>query len=204
MAYWIDAFQGNKLNPKWTHNQYSGGGQKNGTYSFDIKNSKAFWVGTNGGTESAYWGDIMLLPVNATGDIKIEALLRQKVVNGLYGYLSLGINQPIDLTKYGVRFNLAGAGSNYRGGVNDFSSTSLPSMPSMTSQGPLGVDYISKFKIVRKNGYIFLYSDNLYVGTFAYAPTITNVAICAIWLTNTFLDEKSCEYVKIWPSSVVL
>jgi hypothetical protein len=103
-----------------------------------------------------------------------------------------------------VRFNLAGAGSNYISGENGFTATPIPSMPSKTTQGPLGVDIISKFRIVRKNGYIFLYSDNLYVGTFAYTLTINNVAICAIWLTNTFLDEKTCEYVKIWPSSVVL
>ena len=205
MASWIDDFEGNKLNPKWVATRLSTGGQNNGVWTREVKDSKIYWNGVNVGTETGFWGETLSLPVNATGDIIVEALIRQKRTAGTTTVFGVGVNQSIITaeTLNGVEIIWPGIGANWMYGRRTGATTTWPGMPSKTYQA-FGQDDIKRIRIVRKNGVLFLYGDSQFVGQGTYAPTITTVDISANWYQAQTGAEKWVDYIKVWPSSVVL
>jgi hypothetical protein len=202
---WIDDFEGNKLSHKWVETRLSDGGQNDGVWRREVKDSKLYAVGVNGGTEAGFWGANIALPVNATGDIIIDAVIRHKANASLNGNIGIGINQAgfaFDI-RNGLRSGLAGGGSAYIRGFNATVPTPFPCMPSKSFTGPLGADLISPLRIVRKNGYVTLFINGQYVGQFAYAPVITTVDIVFLWRTNEVSSEKWVDWIRIYPRSVV-
>ena len=202
MASWIDDFEGNKLSSKWVPTRYSQGGQNDGVWRREIKDSKVYWVAVSQGTEGNRWGEILTLPVNAPGDIIIEAPIRCKNAAN-YGQMGIGVNHALypSWERYGV--TTYNEGIRYVFGSNVGTWTSFPGFPSKTYMGTYPTtDYSSIFKVKRKNGYIFLYADEKYLGSYAYAPTITTVDIIAWW--NAIGVEHWIDWIKVTPSSVVL
>lgn len=173
----------------------------------EVKDSKVYWDGVNGGTESSWWGERISLPVNAPGDIIIEAQVRQKWYGGagLNSIIDVAVNNTaVFMTRTGEGMSLGGASSNFRHGYNAGALTPLPGFPSRVYVGNLGADVITKFRIVRKNGYLFLYGEGTFLGQFAYAATITSVDILALWNIGAIACQKWIDWIKVWPSSVVL
>ena len=205
--FWCDDFEGNKLNPKWVSSRFSQGGQNDGVWSRDIKDSKLHWIGTGGGTETIFWGEYLSIPVNAPGDIIIEALVRQKNISASFGGLGVGFNQAVLTaeTRYGCSLNIAGGVASVdRKGKNNTVDTPFPGFPSRNKVTMATSDLLTKFRIVRKNGYVFIYQNELFVGQYSYAPVITSIDMNAIWLTNQIGTDKFIDWIKITPSSVVL
>jgi hypothetical protein len=207
-AWHIDDFEWNKLNPKWVSTRLSQVGELNGTWVREIKDSKIYWNGVNGGTETGHWGEKLTLPVDAPGDIKVEARIRHNNIQaGLYNMVGVGVNHLLSANgsmRYGVCMSRANIGPvNLKAGFNNSAGTPFPGFPSKLSQlGP--ADVITDMKIVRKNGYMFLYFDNLYVGQYAYATTITSVDLVALFFQAVLNSPKYVDWVKVTPSSVVL
>ena len=202
---WIDDFEGNKLSSKWVATRYSGGGQLDAVWTRVIKNSKIQWDGVSNGTETGWWGEYISLPVDAPGDIKIEALIRQKWYGGggRNSNLGVGFGWSVGNIVRGAILSLSYVSSNYKLGYNAGAGTPLPGFPSKTNVGPLGADIISKVVCNRRNNYMFIYVDDTFLGQFAYAPTITSVDISATWAPNDISCFKSCDYISVWPREVV-
>jgi len=199
-------FPGNQLPYGWTATRLSAGGQNNGVWTREIKDNKIYWVGVGVGTESSWWGEKLSIPVNAVGDIIIDATIRQKANTSADSNFGVGFN--LLLVAYPIRFGtsliLPGAANNYKYSFNNASATPFPGFPSKTAQGPMGGDFISNLRIVRKNGYVALYMDNLLMGSFAYASTITSVDILSTWYIANISCQKWLQDLSIYPSSVVL
>jgi len=200
---WIDDFvnPSNALSSKWVATRISIGGQNDGVLVRTIKDSKIYWKATSLGTEANYWGEKLSLPVNAPGDIIVEALIRHKtsVVNNNMG---IGVNQgaAISWVRYGGSiFDLS-----FFIGLNNGGPTIFPGFPAMTGQNRNIADSGSiLIKTVRRNGYMFIYIDGLYVGSYVYAATITTVDIVVCWL-NSLIPENWIDYIKVTPREVVL
>lgn len=203
--FWRDDFNGNKLDSKWVPITFSVGGQFTGTFTRDIRDSKIGWLGAAGNTESDYWGDKISLPVNATGDIIITANMRERSAVQ-FGGIGIGVNNPSPPPQRPPRYGMSLAGNlSQISGWNNYAITPWPAMPSKTYLNFNVTDYITEFKIVRKNGYIFLYIGDKYVGSFAYATTISTVDITASWYQAGHVNsQKWVDYVEIWPREVVL
>ena len=183
--------------------RYSQGGQNNGVWTREIKDSKIYWVGTSIGTETGYWGERISLPVNAPGDIFIEAQLRQRIPGAGNGRFSIGVNEDSASfqAKYGCVLAM-GAGATAIWGTNNVIATLLPGFPGLAPSFIYPADFIAVCKIRRKNGYMFLYINEKYVGQYAYAPTITSVDIMA-YFQNTPAVPKWVDWLRVTPSSVV-
>jgi hypothetical protein len=186
----------------------SDGGQNDGVWTREVRDSKLYWRGTNAGTEAGYWGEKLSLPVNAPVDIIIEAAVRQRVTGGgAQRRLGIGFNHLLAATiiRYGVTFS--NIGSEYIIGSNAGAATPFPSRPVQNALGPFGLDTLSTFKIVKRNGYVFLYAkygSNYYLGQYAYAPAITSVDIIFTNAAGIIDAEKWVDWIKVWPASVVL
>lgn len=202
MAAWTYDFEGNQLDRRFIRTRLSAGGQNNGVWSSDISSSKLYWKGTAQGTESDYWGEKISLPVNAPGDIEVDASIRIKKGAGTAGLFGIGFNQNATLIRYGCELNVGALGI-YLVGRNNTAQTALPGMPSKTSIGPLTTDVVSSLRVVRKNNYIFLYMDGRLIGQYAYATAITSVDLTALCYIAQFGHEYFCEWIRVSPSSVV-
>ena len=199
----IDDFEGNKLSRKWVATRYSFGGQNNGVWTREIKDSKIYAIPTSTGTESGFWGERFSLPVNAPGDITIKALIRQKRTSGAQSYLLVGIDDTTMNTK-SCGLGLLGGATNYKTGFKVVGQTTFPGFPSKTEQIS-ATDQLAELRIVRKNGYVFYYIDNLYIGQYAYANTIATVDIYFTWDQGALgVVEKWVDWIRVSPSSVVL
>ena len=205
ISAWIDDFESNKLDRRWVATRLSQGGQNNGVWTREVKDSKVYWVGVSVGTENGWWGEKISLPVNATGDIIIEASMRQKGNAAINATIGVGFNFALlsYYPRYGCALFMPGAGANYKEGFNAGTATTFPGFPSKSSQ-PASSDIISNVRVIRKNGYVFLYMDGLFVGSYAYAPAITTVDIMAAWYIAEVSSQKWVDWIKVWPSSVVL
>jgi hypothetical protein len=187
--------------------RFSGGGEADGVWRREIVNGKLYWVGVNLGTESNWWGEDLALPVNAVGDIIIEAQIRYRHNTGLEGLLGIGfnhagfINGPV---RYGM--NLGYEGQNeYFGSALAGGRTIWPGTPEKDIMTPPTGDNTLTVRVLRRNGYVFYYANNFYVGHFAYAATITEVNIIN-HLRNTPGDETEqrwVDWIKVYPRSVV-
>ena len=211
MASWIDDFEGNKLNPKWgTPTRFSGGGQLDGVYTYEVKDSKFFWQATSHGTENGYWGIWWALPVNAIGDIIVEARLRVRGIIGGGNSGGFGISINHNGANVGCRYGtgLFSATGAYFSGSNNYANTAWPGRPSKNQLGPLSTDEISDIRIVRKNNYMFLYNKGIFMGQYAYATAITNVGMqfyaCGVAPQSVLDKIFTIDWIKVWPSSVVL
>lgn len=201
---WIDDFEGNKLSHKWVATRYSSGGQYDGVWIKEVNDSKLYIKPTSVGTESAYWGEYTSLPVSATGDIKIDAHIRQKRNSGSSSLLGVGVNQSVgNNLKYGVSMIFGGGVVNYLIGNNNFVQTPFPARPTKT-YAALSADQILSCRIVRKNGFLFLYGNSFYLGQYAFAATITTVDIVFVQYQNDLGGERWIDWIKVWPASVVL
>ena len=202
---WIDDFEGNKLDSKWISSRHSDGGQNDGVWTRRIKDSKVYWNGVNTGTENNYWGEILSLPVNAPGDISIEALIRMKRTDGVYGSIGVGFNHANAnaILKYGGVLFINASSPGYVAGENNTTLTPFPGFPSQLFQGSLGADIIMKIRVIRKNNYAFIYMGNLYVGQYAYANTITTVDIVNYWYFPLCNNERWVDYISVWPRECV-
>jgi hypothetical protein len=203
---WIDAFQGNKRNDKWQSNRISDGGQNTGVWYSQVKNDKLYWKGQTINTESSWWGENISLAVNAPGDIIIEAEVRLKRVTGLNARTGIGFNQGA--TTSGLRYGTAihWEALMYLLGVNVGGATPWPGRPSQSYLTPGTSDQIALMRVIRKNGYAFLYTNGYYVGSYVFAPTITTVNIVNV-LHNGAQDidiERWIHWVRVWPREVVL
>ena len=202
----MDDFEGPKLSHKWVATRYSQGGQNDGQWLREVKNSKLFWKGLNAGTEAGYWGEWLSLPVNALGDIIIDTDIRLKRISGVGNYIfGVGFNQTANLIpRYGV-MQLYTGGAIYCHGRNNFSQTVFPAMSSKNQYGPVATnDCLLPARIVRKSNYAFLYIGGFYIGHFAYASTITSVDIVSMWQNGVFDSEMSMDVIRVTPASVVL
>jgi len=199
-------FPDNKLPYGWTATRYSFGGQNDGVWTRDIKNNKIYWHPTSSGTETGYFGEWLSVPVNAIGDINVEATVRGRATGGApNGFIGVGINQSaVSRVKYGTQLNFPGAISVAMYGTNNIVFTPWPGRPGQSTVSGLGADYISNMRVVRKNGYLFLYSNSFYLGQYAYAPAITRVDIYSTWQTGQLLEDHWLQDLAITPSSVVL
>jgi len=200
-------FPGNQLPKGWLATRFSQGGQNDGVWTRDIKDNKIYWTATSVGTETLYWGEYLSIPVNATGDIIIEATVRQKRTGGADSLLAIGFNYAPAIAganRYGTELSFWGWSNNGKCGRNNGVRTPFPGRPATNFVVPLGVDIVSMMRVVRKNGNVFLYIDGTFVGQYAYAPTITTVDIIAQWYVNHFPVEKWLQDLSIYPSSVVL
>ena len=207
MASWIDDFEGNKLNRKWVATRFSVGGQNNGAYTATVSDSKLRLAAIGAGTESDYWGVIHTLPVNAVGDIIVDAQIRAKLLGGsAFGRFGVALNQPtVCYAQYGGEIGQPGAGANYLIGHNGGTAgTRLPGFPSKAFLGPLGIDDIAHIRLVRKNNYLAIFINNTLIGMNAYPAAVTNVGIVASWYAGTYQNEGWIDWLRITPSSVVL
>jgi len=203
--FWCDDFEGNKLNPKWVATRYSQGGQNNGVWTRDIKDSKIYWKPTSGGTETGWWGEIISLPVSAPGDIRIKAQIRQKRSAGSESRLGIGVNQSAGISvKYGLEMDPTGYAVQYFWGRNNFGQTAWPGFPSKVSNPTPSGDTIIIVTIVRKNGYLFIYGNNKYTGQNAYATSISTVDLVFLVQQADITHEKWIDWIEVTPSSVVL
>ena len=205
MASWIDDFEGNKLSSKWVATRNSDGGQYTGVFTREVKDSKLYWNSTSWATETLRYGETIALPVNAPGDITIEALVRQKGVVA-YSVLGVGVNKTAgSLSVPSVRYDTGGGALNSVYGIDAaFLIGPLPARPAQGGISNISSDTIGLFKIVRKNGRMFWYGNGFYLKSLAYANTITQVDITATWMAGYIPSEKWVEYIKVSPSSVVL
>ena len=174
-----------------------------------MSDSKLHYIGVSRGTETGYFGEILSLPVNATGDIIVEAEVRQRrLAASSYGLFGVGVNQSATFQiRYGVHASLAGTGNYYREGRNNAAYCTWPGFPSKIQQNSGLTDILSRCRVVRKNGYMFLYIDGFYVGQYAYATTITTVDFLFLirFDTGTFYNNEAwAHWIKVTPSSVVL
>lgn len=203
---WIDDFEGNKLSSKWVATRFSVGGEADGVWLREIKDSKLYWVGVNLGTESNWWGEELALPVNAPGDIIIEAMIRFRRTAGLEGVLGIGFNSIGAISGpvfYGVNLGYEGANEYYA--TNAGGRTIWPGSPEKDIMTPPTGDNLLHVRIVRRNGYVFLYANNFYMGHYAYALAINDVDIIN-HLRNTPGDEtmqRWVDWIKVYPRSVV-
>jgi hypothetical protein len=201
---WIDDFEGNKLSRKWVATRYSQGGQNDGQWLREVKDSKLYWSLVNGNTEGGYWGNVISLPVNAVGDIIIEAMVRRKHTPQ-FGFIQIGVNNPSPPVNNNVRYGVALAGAGQQvSGTNNYGLTAFPGFPAKNNILLNQTDSLSKMRIVRKNGYLFLYDYGIYVGSYAYNVTIQSVDIFVGWFMNNPVSDYWVNYVKVWPESVVL
>ena len=203
-------FPDNKLPYGWTATRVSQGGQLDGVWNRDIKNNKIYWTGVGGGTETGWWGEKLSIPVSATGDIIVEATIRQKSTTSLNASFGVGFNHVLSAHPilYGCMLTLPGTAFNTKSGFNAGVLTAFPGFPSKNSQNSTVTDQLSNIRIVRKwsgaTGYVSLYMDGLYVGAFTNAVTITSVNILSAWYQAGFGCEKWLQDLSIYPSSVVL
>ena len=200
---WYDDFLGNKRNYKWVSKRYSQGGQNTGVWLTYVKDSKLYWTGVDKVTEGSWWGETISLPVNAPGDIIIEASMRIKY-GGNYCAMALGINDPGTLmTNYGIASYSEGLLKT--GALNATAGTPFPGFPSMTQRFDNYTDFILNYRIVRKNGYAFLYANGTFIGQYAYANLITTVDICfKRHAAGNTTGETWCDWISVYPREVVL
>jgi hypothetical protein len=166
-----------------------------------IKDSKLYWAGVATNTESSYWGEDLSLPVNATGDIVIEAGLRQKDSGSVFSIFPMGVNQGVlGLVRYGVESSVS-----YWYGRNNGANVNLPGYPAHNYIGPHGLDVNYVARVVRRNNYLFLYIDKFYMGSYAFAAPITTVDIGSHWGlgVNDWKTERWIDYISVWPREVV-
>jgi len=207
-AFWCDDFdKDGKLNHKWTSTRLSGGGQNDGVWNLEVKDSKLYMVGVSGGTESGFWGHKLSLPVNATGDIVIEGRMRHHNFSGgaIQGIFGVGINHNLasSSVRCGVEMNFSGTTSNYTFGRNSHVKTPWPGMPS-TVQVPLPGDTLADFRIVRNADYVSLYIYGIFVGKYSFSSAITTVDIVSCWRITDIDTAKYLDYIKIYPEECVL
>ena len=207
MSDYINDFNRAEDLKRFVVTRISTGLQNDGVFTRTVKNSKIIWAAVNAGTETGYFGEKLELPVNAPGDITVEAVCRLKRTAGVSGaYLGIGVNQSgsgIQRPRYGVVAGVDGSGTQEWYGSNNAALTTFPGFPSMLAVQSQPSDSILSFKVVRKNGYIFLYINGFYVGQYAYATTITDVAIVNTWFFNSFGSQRTVDYLRIWPKEVV-
>jgi len=177
MSYWRESFKGNRMSPKWRATRWSLGGQLTGVWVQEVRDGKLYWKATSHGTESDYWGQWLSIPVNAVGDIIVEAQTRLKgpTAGGSPGLVSVGINHSVaaSVIRYGAA--TVHATNNYFRGVIDYSNTPWPGLPSINQTRALGTDEITNIRIVRKNGYLHIYNKGIFMGSYAYATAISTV-----------------------------
>ena len=204
MSTWIDDFEGNKLSSKWIASRFSAGGQNDGVWLRQVVDSKIYWIGTSDGTENNWFGEKLSLPVNAVGDIIVNAVVRHKANGGTNGILAVGVNQAsmTDHVDYGVELLLTG-GAIYIRGYNGITITTWPALPSKLQNNTGSIDYLAELKIVRKNNVMFLYINGTFVGSYSFNPTITTVDILSIWHTN-FTAQHWVDWIKVSPKSVII
>jgi hypothetical protein len=157
------------------------------------------------GTESGYWGELLTLPVDAPGDIRIDAQIRQKWNAGGMARLGVGVNNaPLagGAIRNGAQLTTIG-GPTYKEGLVALANRTFPGFPAMTGQNTGLADLISNIVVMRKNNYIFIYLDGLYVGQAAFAASITTVDIISSWNTGVFNVEKWIDYISVWPRECV-
>jgi hypothetical protein len=156
------------------------------------------------GTESGYFGQWISLPVNAIGDIIIEALVRYKRNTDGFATISVGVNQtPGNYIKYGSNLGAPGIGVVSLTAGNNFGAVIFPALPSKTRIDLPISDVVSVIRIVRKNGYVSIYNYGYYLGQFAYAAPITTVDIINNWHIIGITAKRWIDYIKVWPESVV-
>ena len=203
---WIDDFEGNRLSKKWVATRLSMGGQNDGVWTREVKNSKIYWIPTSSGTETGYFGEWLSLPVNAIGDIIVDMVARGRGTAGVpNGFIGVGVNQTaLTRVRYGVQMNFPAAVTPAIYATNNAAFVYWPGFPSRFAQYYSTSDAIAKFRVVRKNGYLFLYINNIFAGQYAYAPAITTVDIYSTWQTGQLAEEHWVDYIKVTPESVVL
>jgi len=209
MTAWIDDFEGNKLSKKWVATRISDGGQNDGVYAHEVKNSKVRFTATSQGTEASYWGEFLKLPinVNAVGNIIVDARIRHKS-NGSAGPEGIGIgfnqqgftfnvNKGIFVSNNLLELRMTGRDT---GAAQPF-----PARPAQQTMWLSAIgDAILDVHIVRKNGRMFVYGNNVYLCSYAYAVALTDVSIVADRYTDRFSSEFYCDFIRVTPESVVL
>ena len=192
------------MDRRWATTRYSAGGQNDAVLTRIIADSKVYWKVASAGTESGYFGQVISLPVNATGDIIIEASIRHKNNTDGYGGISVGVNQtPSNGIKYGTVL-AAVLGTISIAGLNNLVVIPFVAHPNMTRLDLPGGDVVSTIRLVRKNGYLFIYNYGYYIGSYAYAATITTVDIFNRWWNAAIAAERWIDWIKVWPKEVVL
>jgi hypothetical protein len=183
------------------------GGQSDGTWTRTIKDSKIYWVDTNGGTEGDNWGEVLTLPMNVTGDIIIDANIRSKTYSPgpTYGGIGVGVNWTAGLGPRNGCSLWHWAGSIRKWAFIAGATPNLPGFPGRGSYvATADLDLVSNIRIVRTNGYIRLFMDNMYYAQAAFAATITGVSILFSSYKAFSVDTKRwIDYIQITPREVV-
>jgi len=203
----VDDFEGNALNYKWVPSRLSLGGQNDGIWTRQIKNSKLYYNGVSQGTENSYWGEKLSLPINAwTGDMRIEAQMRLKYSGGPgnIAVLGMGVNEaPGSEIGNGVEVIFPGAGVIFLYGRLGGLSSNWPARPAQNQLNTTVTDFLASVVIVRKTGYLFLYCNGFYVGQGAIAGAINTIDIKNNWYQGQIGFERWVDYVSVWPREVV-
>jgi hypothetical protein len=206
---WIDDFEGNKLSSKWVEARYSQGGQNDGVWVREVKNSKLYWrnaTGGGGGTETGWWGENIQLLLNAPSDIKIEAQVRCKSGGANYDLVGISFNSVG--APAGPAYGMTGffEGVFKTQGYNIGAVTPWPGFPAMFNTAWASADNLINWRLVRKNGYSFYYVNNTFVGQGVYNSLITSVNIYFRRFTNSggLVNENWVEYISVTPREVVL
>lgn len=215
MASWIDDFEGNKLNPKWVVTRYSVGGQNNGVWTLEVKDSKLQFIPSDLGTESSWWGPLITLPVSiaAGQNFSVEYAGRWKELtpNNDMSQCYINLNDGVVLRGY------AGYNDNW-GATPGVFTASVTGMGNVTYPGtPLGLigtsylpgDGVYTIRCTRRNNYVKTvveYGGGHLLGNFLYAGTLTSLQFqMAIFTTHfTAGDLLTVDYIKVSPPSVVL
>jgi hypothetical protein len=173
-----------------------------------VKNSKVSWVATGVGTEAGGWGEKISLPVNAPGDIIIEANLRLKRTSA-FAIIGIGVNHgaatTLPIPRYGCQIydgppNMALYGIN-----NGAYTVPIPARPSQTNISVQNIaDMVATARVIRKNNYLFMYLYGFYLGSYAFASTITTVDIVTSWWQPNVGEPSWCDYISVWPREYVL
>jgi len=204
---WIDDFTSNRLSEKWVPTRVSLGGQKDGQWIREIKDSKIYWRPTNAGTETSRWGESLYLPINAVGDFSAEVQWRWKKT-GIYaaGAYLIGLQvQGVSLNTYISAHSAGFSGDLLILGCG----TGLPGFPSMIYlYTGMPYDVTAVLKLVRKNGYLFSYFNNTYTGFRSFPEQLINVILSFTVASgidyNLSVQEYQVDWVKVWPREVVL
>ena len=207
MSYFIEDFEGTQLKG-WTPSRISTGGMNDGSWTFEVKDSKIYGKGLNGGTESGYWGQLLSRPANIVGDFVLEYQMRQRV------------NAAITATRMGVGVVNPSGGSGFRnielfaaGATNqvcarNFGSNPIawPGFPSKSQLVFTTVDNILNARVIRKNGTMFYYANGMYMGQeTGFTTTLTGLYVyLSWWQALTFNVEKWIDWIKFWPKEAIL
>jgi len=210
---WIDDFLGNDLKPHWSIYRYSSGGENDGVWTLDAKNSKLYFKPANVGTESAYWGPWLDLKINSANDIIIELLGRMKSsgvgATGRNGSLCLGVNRSLyavsNTCRYGLNADRGGGTVNYFVGKANGIVQPQPGFPASTWYTMNLTDQVFRLKMVRTGGQMVMYVDDHLQASYPYTTLIDEITVKLVVYTTLGMDtEMWIDAIKVWPDECVL